>query len=103
MREKKFTVSVPAYEIYPFLSDFPEEEVLLQGIADLVFLEDGKLTVVDYKTDSLEKEEDFIEKYASQVMTYKRALSLCTGYEVGKTLLYSFRLSKEIEVDGKSD
>lgn len=99
MREKKFTVSVPAYEIYPFLSDFPEEEVLLQGIADLVFLEDGKLTVVDYKTDSLDREEDFIEKYSSQVMTYKRALSLCTDYEVGKTLLYSFRLSKEIEVN----
>lgn len=102
MREKKFTVSVPAYEIYPFLSDFPEEEVLLQGIADLVFLEDGKLTVVDYKTDSLETEEEFIEKYSSQVMTYKRALSLCTDYEVGKTLLYSFRLSKEIIVDGET-
>lgn len=101
MREKKFTVSVPAYEIYPELAAFPEEEVLIQGIADCVFLEDGKLTVVDYKTDSLDTEEEFIEKYRSQVMTYRRALSLCTGYEVGKTLLYSFRLAKEIAVDGE--
>ncbi|MGN1194392.1 MAG: helicase-exonuclease AddAB subunit AddA [Acutalibacteraceae bacterium] len=101
MREKKFTVSVPAYEIYPELATFPEEEVLIQGIADCVFLENGKLTVVDYKTDSLDTEEEFIEKYRSQVMTYRRALSLCTGYEVGKTLLYSFRLAREIAVDGE--
>lgn len=99
MREKKFTVSVPAYEIYPELAFFPEEKVLIQGIADCVFLENGKLTVVDYKTDSLETEQEFIEKYRSQVLTYRRALSLCTGYEVGRTLLYSFRLSKEIAVD----
>ena len=100
MREKKFTVSVPAYEIYPELASFPEEEVLIQGIADCVFLENGKLTVVDYKTDSLDTEEEFIEKYRSQVTTYRRALSLCTEYEVGKTLLYSFRLAREIVVDG---
>lgn len=99
MREKKFTVSVPAYEIYPELAAFPEEQVLIQGIADCVFLENGSLTVVDYKTDSLLTEEAFVEKYRSQVLTYRRALSLCTGLEVGKTLLYSFRLGKEIAVD----
>ena len=99
MREKKFTVSVPIGEVYPELSRFENERVMIQGIADCVFLENGKLIVLDYKTDRLESEDEFREKYASQVRTYKKALALCTGYEVSKTLLYSFHLGKEIEVD----
>ena len=98
MREKKFTISVPISKVYPALSRFEDEKVMIQGIADCVFLEDGKLVVVDYKTDRLETEEEFCEKYSSQVRTYKEALALCTGLEVSRTLLYSFYLGKEIEV-----
>lgn len=103
MREKKFTVSVPVYQIYPELSRFKDERVLLQGIADCAFLEDGKLVVVDYKTDGLKTQEEFIEKYSSQVKTYKTALEMCTDYKVSQTLLYSFKLGKEIEVDIKNE
>lgn len=99
MREKKFTVSVPIAEVYPSLSRFEDEKVMIQGIADCVFLEDGKLVVLDYKTDRLDSENEFREKYSSQVRTYKKALALCTGYEVSKTLLYSFHLGKEIAVE----
>ena len=100
MREKKFTVSVPVSEVYPELSEFSEEEVMIQGIADCAFLEDDGLVVVDYKTDALKSEEEFVEKYREQVKTYKRALELCTGFRVKQTLLYSFSLGKEIEIDG---
>lgn len=99
MREKKFTVRVPICEIYPSLSEFSDETVVIQGIADCAFLEEGKLVVVDYKTDSLKEEKDFIKKYKKQVEVYKKALSMCTGYEVGETYLYSFKLSKEIKVE----
>lgn len=99
MREKKFTVSVPIGEVYPELSEFSDEQVLLQGIADCAFLENGKLVVVDYKTDNLVGEDDFRRKYTEQVKVYKKALELCTDYEVGETLLYSFRLGKEISVN----
>ena len=99
MREKKFTVSVPIYEVYPELSDFSDETVVIQGIADCAFLENGRLVVVDYKTDNLPTEEDFISKYKEQVSVYKKALSVCTDYEVGETYLYSFRLGKEIKVE----
>ena len=98
MREKKFTISVPISQVYPSLSRFEDEKVMIQGIADCVFLEDGKLIVLDYKTDRLDSEERFKEKYASQVKTYKKAIALCTGLEVSKTILYSFFLGKEIEV-----
>lgn len=101
MREKKFTVRVPIGEIYPSLSAFSDETVVIQGIADCAFVENGKLVVVDYKTDNLDSEEKFKEKYSKQVAVYKRALSLCTDYEVSETYLYSFRLEKEIKVEIK--
>ncbi len=98
MREKKFTLEVPVGEIYPELSDFSSEKMMIQGIADCAFLEDGELVVVDYKTDRLENETDFVVKYASQVLLYKKALNECTGYNVKSAVLYSFHLDKEIEV-----
>ena len=99
MREKKFTVRVPICDIYPDLTEFSDETVVIQGIADCAFVENGRLVVVDYKTDNLRGEERFIEKYRKQVEVYKKALSMCTGYEVSEAYLYSFRLSKEIKVE----
>lgn len=98
MREKKFTIEVPINEIYEDFEDFADEKVMIQGIADCAFLEDGELVVVDYKTDRLKSEEEFKEKYSSQVLLYKKALSVCTGYNVKETLLYSFNLGREIKV-----
>jgi ATP-dependent helicase/nuclease subunit A len=100
MREKKFTVEVPISEVYEGVEEFSDEKIMIQGIADCAFLEDGRLVVVDYKTDRLESEELFKEKYTSQVLIYKKALSMSTGYEVKETLLYSFYLGKEIRVEG---
>lgn len=98
MREKKFTVRVPITEVYPQLQEFSDETVVIQGIADCAFVEDGKLIVVDYKTDNLASEDLFKEKYSNQVKVYKKALSMCTDYEVSQAYLYSFKLGKEIEV-----
>ncbi len=101
MREKKFTINVPIPEVYPELSRFEDEKVMIQGIADCAFLEDGELVVLDYKTDRLETTQQFCEKYRNQVRTYKKALELCTGYKVKETLLYSFFLSREIKIEAE--
>ena len=105
MREKKFTVEVPVQTLYPEMTAFPDETMLIQGIADCAFLENGALVVVDYKTDRLDTDEQFIEKYAGQVGIYKMALSMCTDYPVRETLLYSFHLHRAIvvDIDGKND
>lgn len=99
MREKKFTIEVPVSEIYEGLEEFSDEMMMIQGIADCAFVENGEVVVVDYKTDSLDSEDKFREKYASQVLLYKKALSQCIGLPVKQTLLYSFHLGKEIEVE----
>ncbi len=99
MREKKFTIEVPINEIYEGTDEFSDEKVMVQGIADCAFVEKGELVVVDYKTDRLFTDEEFKEKYSSQVLLYKRALALSTGYPVKETLLYSFNLGREIKVE----
>lgn len=98
MREKKFTVEVPINEVYEGTDEFSDERVMIQGIADCAFLENGELVVVDYKTDKLKTEEEFTEKYSSQVKLYQKALSVCTDYNVKETVLYSFHLGKAIGV-----
>ena len=102
LREKRFIIEVPLNEIYDSVEDFGDEKVMVQGACDCAFLENGELTVVDYKTDRLEKEEEFTEKYSSQLLLYKKALALCTGIPVSKTLIYSFHLSEIIEVKEKN-
>ncbi len=99
MREKKFTIEVPINEVYEGTDEFSDEKVMIQGIADCAFTEKGELVVVDYKTDRLKTEEEFVEKYSSQVKLYKKALSVCTDYSVKETVLYSFHLGKAIAVE----
>ncbi len=99
MREKKFAVLIPAER---FRDDLPEElkseTVLSQGIADCVFEENGKLIIVDYKTDRSGTEDEFRERYISQLLTYREAIQQITGMEVKECYIYAFSLDKEIIV-----
>ncbi len=60
-------------------------DVLLEGVADLVFERDGVLTVVDFKTDRPDPET--LEQYARQVRTYAAAVQRATGQGVRPVLL----------------
>ena len=76
-----------------------DENILVQGIIDLYYInQNGNITLVDFKTDNLEEEEMFIQKYNIQLDIYKRALEKLTGISVEKTYIYSFKLGKEIEI-----
>lgn len=96
-REKKFLIEIPLREIYPDLPEFIDEKQVMQGVADCAFEEDGKLVIVDYKTDRTDDENELKQRYSSQLEIYKKALALCTGLEVKQTLLWSFYLEKEIQ------
>lgn len=98
MREKQFTVNVPAERIYPELKGELNEDIMVQGMTDCAFEENGKLVVVDYKTDRIDSEDIFRNKYTKQLELYKYALEQITGMEVTQTCLYSFKMSKTIEI-----
>lgn len=93
-REKPFVLGIPAKELN---GDFPSEElVLIQGIIDVYFEEDGEIVVADYKTDRVDAGKELIEKYRIQLEYYARALQQLTGKRVKEKIIYSFRLHEEI-------
>ncbi len=99
MREKKFTVFVPASVFLPELpEELGKEKTVVQGIADCAFEENGELVIVDYKTDSNVTEQELLERYSGQLSIYRRALQECLDMPVKETLIYSFSLSKTVEV-----
>lgn len=94
--EQPFVLGIDADALYE--GEGLEETVLVQGIIDVWFEEDGELVVLDYKTDRVFKEEILREKYHTQLDYYARALEQLTGKCVKEKIIYSFAMKKEIEV-----
>lgn len=93
-REQPFVLGLPAKELD---SAFPEtEKVLIQGIIDAYFEEDGELVLVDYKTDAVSNGEELKKRYETQMAYYTKALEQLTGKPVKERILYSFRLQQEV-------
>lgn len=99
MREKKFAALFPAKFFYPELTgEAAEEKIVVQGIADCVFVEDGKLVIVDYKTDTGVDAEALLDRYSAQLGIYREALLQVLGMPVKETLLYSFFMNSTVKV-----
>lgn len=81
--------------------NFPEDEEkpFIQGIADLFFVEDGEIVLVDYKTNRNITEEELKEEYVGQLKIYSAALEKVTKKRVKECYLYSFDKNKAILVD----
>ena len=96
-REQPFIMEVSGNEV---AEGAPEEEkVLVQGIIDAFFYgEDGKVYLVDYKTDHVENENTLIDRYKKQLVLYEEALSLVTGRTIGGSYLYSVCLGCAIRL-----
>ena len=87
-RERQFVMGVPAREIGTGESD---ERVLIQGIIDAYFEEEGEWVLLDYKTDRSSDAEALKEHYRAQLELYERALTMSSGKKVKEKYLYSFR------------
>ena len=78
--------------------DKGEERPFVQGIADMYFVEDGEIVLVDYKTNVNVTPEELIEEYKGQLSVYRTALEEMTGMRVKECLLYSFFLGEAVKV-----
>ena len=97
-KEQPFVIGMDSGEVR---GDWPEGElIMVQGIIDAFFEEEGGLVLVDYKTDRVEHdaEQTLINRYKKQFELYERALSQLTGKTVKEKLIYSLWLGKEILV-----
>ena len=95
-REKPFILGVPYTELDP---ESPlTETVLVQGIIDLYFEEEGKLILVDYKTDRVREGSELIRRYETQLRWYGRALSAALEKPVSEIWLYSTALKRFVSL-----
>lgn len=95
-REQHFMKQVPNDYLFPD-SDSPEP-VILQGIIDAFFIEDGEIVLVDYKSDHVREAETLIGRYQKQLELYAEALEKITGLRVKEKLIYSIILEQAIPV-----
>ena len=96
-REQPFVLGVDAKEFYP--DQKKGEMVLIQGIIDAYFEEDGEIVVLDYKTDRVQTEAELKDRYQEQLRLYTRALEQITQKKVKEQIIYSFTLGKEIHLE----
>lgn len=80
-------------------------EVLVQGVIDCCFEENGKMTLVDYKSSYIRKGrkhdeelERIRKEYRTQLELYSEAVTKGTGLDVNAAFLYLFATGESVEV-----
>lgn len=106
-RETPFNMGIGASEIY---SDWkgPEEAVLIQGVIDCLFENNGELYLLDYKTDQItgrfsggfEQAHAALEKrYRVQIQLYAQAVEQIWKRKVDHKLLFFFDGGRTLPID----
>lgn len=94
-KEQPFVMGIPASELFEGASG---ELVLIQGIVDVCWKEEGGIVLLDYKTDAVKNGEQLIKRYAVQLELYAKALEKAAGEPVKEKLMYSFGLHQVVAV-----
>lgn len=102
-REKQFMILVNAKDINADKYGESDARIPVQGVIDAMFIEDGEIVILDYKTDRVDTAEDtpedrLVKLYKTQLDLYAQAAERLLGLKVKEKLLYSFSLEKEIVV-----
>lgn len=96
IREFKFSLFTDAVEYFP---NAKGESVMLQGVVDCFWIEDGQLVIVDFKTDRIFGDlEQKTENYRPQLTAYAKALGRIYGLPVRETILYFFDAGSSVRV-----
>ena len=93
-REKQFLVNIEANRI---LDTESQENVLLQGVIDLLAIGKDNAIIVDYKYSSLDKNSLKI-KYSKQLELYAYAVNKVLNIKVEKKVLVNLFTGESVEV-----
>ena len=100
-KEKAFYINVKASKLYDNISNEIDENILVQGVIDLYYIDkNDNLVLVDYKTDYVErgKEDILVKKYKEQLRLYKEALEKSLNQKVSKVGIYSLYINQFIPI-----
>lgn len=99
MRERKFMINLMDIDASALVkSEYAGKDIILQGIADIIFIENNQAVIVDYKTDYAKSEDYLINLYSKQLELYKLAFEKILGLPVAECIIYSFSLDKCIKI-----
>ena len=103
-REMPFTLAVPVNEIYEDCAGFAQEDrLLIQGMIDCWYEKDGKVTLLDFKSDwidgSVQEISDILKKkYTLQMTWYARAIKSSIGRLPERCLIWHVRSRRAYSV-----
>lgn len=101
-KEFKFYTTVSPSEIYEdySLNGADDENILMQGIADCFFEEDGEFVLIDYKTDNVYGKDiiKYSERYRPQLEYYRKAIEKIFEKRVKEKYIYYLDCAKSIEI-----
>lgn len=92
----KNLLKLEVYKEFPFIANV--NGVYERGIIDFLAISNDSVTIIDFKTDSVETSDTLLERYSDQLNFYKAAIK--NSYPDKKILayVYSIHLSKFIEI-----
>ncbi len=98
-REAPFTMTVRAAELADNVPEAAaDEQILVRGVMDLLFVSEGAEFVLDYKTDRVYDIDELVDRYATQMRLYKKAAARVYGLKDVKAVVYSLYLGKGVIV-----
>lgn len=77
-----------------------DEGIIVSGIIDCWFMEDGEAVIIDYKTDSvrLYSKEQLAQRYTPQISIYAQALSKSRKLPVKAGYIYLFDINEFVRI-----
>lgn len=96
-REYQFMVKIHSSQYDSNLKNL-NQQILMKGAVDLVFVEDNELVLVDYKTDRVKDVNSLKEIYSKQLELYKSAMEQSTGLKVKEMYFYSVHLNQQLKL-----
>lgn len=100
-KEKAIDYNIKLKNLFKDENIEEDEKIMVVGIIDLFFEnENGKIILLDYKTDYVTKEnlEEVKERYKVQLDLYKSAIEDISGKKVAKKGLYLFGINEFVEI-----
>ena len=81
-----------------YLANIKDENIIIQGIVDLYFVDNDELYLIDYKTDHIKDKDALINRHKVQLDIYAAALSKSNGIDKVNKYIYSIEMDEFIEV-----
>jgi ATP-dependent helicase/nuclease subunit A len=81
------------------------DTMLIQGVIDCFFEEDGQLVLIDYKTDYIgpaNTVDKLVGRYRIQIDLYTEALERITGMPVKERILYLLSINRAVHLGGQA-